>query len=75
MIGVGMFIGVNALTSRAKKIRNTKLVYSGLAGIAVGLCLLALLSLTPGPGKPHHRLRRSRHHRPRYHHDATGNAA
>jgi DHA3 family macrolide efflux protein-like MFS transporter len=44
MIGIGMFIGVNALTVVAKKIRNTILVYAGLAGIAVGLCTLTLLA-------------------------------
>ncbi len=43
MIGIGMFVGVNALTILAKKIRNTILVYSGLAGIAVGLCILTFL--------------------------------
>ncbi len=43
MIGIGMFVGINALTVVAKKIRNAILVYSGLAGIAVALCLLTLL--------------------------------
>jgi MFS transporter, DHA3 family, macrolide efflux protein len=42
MIGIGMFVGVNALTIVAKKTRNTTLVYSGLAGIAIGLSLLTL---------------------------------
>ncbi len=46
MIGVGMFVGINALTSLAKRIRNASLVYSGLAGIALGLCLLTLLTHT-----------------------------
>ena len=44
MIGIGMFAGINALTSLAKKIKNATLVYSGLAGIALGLCLLTLLT-------------------------------
>jgi MFS transporter, DHA3 family, macrolide efflux protein len=43
MIGLGMFAGINGLTIVAKKVRNAILVYSGLAGIAVGLCLLTLL--------------------------------
>ena len=38
MIGVGMFLGINAL---GKKLANSLLVYSGLGGIALGLCLLA----------------------------------
>jgi MFS family permease len=42
MIGIGMFVGVNALTTLGKRIKNTVLVYSGLAGIAVGLCFLTL---------------------------------
>jgi MFS family permease len=41
MIGVGMFLGVNALNTVGKKISNTVLVYAGLTGIALGLCLLA----------------------------------
>lgn len=41
MIGVGMFIGVNALNTVGKKLSNTLLVYAGLTGIAVGLCVLA----------------------------------
>ena len=41
MIGLGMFLGVNALNTLAKNVRNTILVYSGLAGIALGLCILA----------------------------------
>jgi MFS transporter, DHA3 family, macrolide efflux protein len=44
MIGIGMFAGINALTTFGKKIGNSPLVYSGLAGIAVGLCLLAGLT-------------------------------
>ncbi len=41
LIGLGMLIGINALSSFAKTVRNTVLVYSGLAGIAVGLMFLA----------------------------------
>ena len=41
MIGVGMFLGVNLLNTVGKKLKNTTLVYSGLGGIGVGLCLLA----------------------------------
>ena len=44
MIGVGMLIGVNGLTTFGKKISNTMLVYSGLGGIAVALVLLTLLT-------------------------------
>ena len=44
MIGVGMFAGVNSLTNFGKKIRNVTLVYSGLGGIAAGLCLLTGLT-------------------------------
>jgi MFS family permease len=40
MIGVGMFGGVTGLNAAAKKVKNTTLVYCGLIGIAVGLCLL-----------------------------------
>jgi MFS family permease len=40
-IGVGMFLGVNALNTVGKKLSNTVLVYAGLTGIALGLCLLA----------------------------------
>jgi MFS family permease len=43
MIGIGMFIGVNGLTTLGKKVRNATLVYSGLAGIALGLCILTFL--------------------------------
>jgi MFS family permease len=35
-----MFFGVNALNTLGKKIKNTTLVYAGLTGIALGLCLL-----------------------------------
>jgi MFS family permease len=41
MIGIGMFVGVNALNTVGKKLKNTTLVYSGLGGIALGLCVLA----------------------------------
>jgi DHA3 family macrolide efflux protein-like MFS transporter len=43
MIGIGMFVGINALTTLAKKVKNAILVYSGLAGIALGVCMLTLL--------------------------------
>jgi MFS family permease len=36
-----MFLGVNALNTVGKKLSNTVLVYAGLTGIALGLCLLA----------------------------------
>jgi MFS family permease len=45
MIGVGMLLGVNLLTTLAKKVKNTLLVYSGLSGIALGLCLLTSVPL------------------------------
>jgi MFS transporter, DHA3 family, macrolide efflux protein len=44
MIGIGMFIGVNALNTIGKKLANTTLVYAGLGGIALGLCMLTLLT-------------------------------
>jgi MFS family permease len=44
MIGVGMLVGVNGLTTFGKKIGNQVLVYSGLGGIAVALALLAMLT-------------------------------
>ena len=43
MIGVGMFLGVNALNTVGKNIPSAVLVYVGLAGIAVGLVLLNML--------------------------------
>ena len=43
MIGVGMFAGINALNTLGKNVRNATLVYGGLGGIAVGLCLLTLV--------------------------------
>jgi len=39
-IGIGMLIGINILNSFAKNVKNSVLVYSGLAGIAVGLTFL-----------------------------------
>lgn len=44
LIGVGMLVGINALTVIAKTAKNTTLVYTGLAGIALGLALLAGLA-------------------------------
>ena len=46
-IGIGMLIGVNVLNAFAKNVKNTVLVYSGLAGIAVGLSLLAAIPQIP----------------------------
>ena len=43
MIGVGLFIGVNALNMFAKKMSNTLQVYLGLGGIALGTLLLAAI--------------------------------
>jgi DHA3 family macrolide efflux protein-like MFS transporter len=40
-IGVGLFTGVTILNAAAKKVKNTTLVYGGLAGIALGTLLLA----------------------------------
>lgn len=41
MIGLGMFAGVNLLNTLGKRLANTTLVYAGLGGITLGLCLLA----------------------------------
>ena len=41
LIGLGMLLGVNALNTFAKNVKNTVLVYGGLAGIALGLAFLA----------------------------------
>ena len=41
LIGLGMLISINVLNAFAKHVRNEVLVYSGLAGIALGLVLLA----------------------------------
>jgi DHA3 family macrolide efflux protein-like MFS transporter len=43
-IGVGMLLGMNILTARAKHVKNSVLVYMGLAGIAAGLILLAAVT-------------------------------
>ena len=43
MIGLGLMIGINLLNAVAKKAKHTSLVYCGLAGIAVGTLLLAVL--------------------------------
>jgi DHA3 family macrolide efflux protein-like MFS transporter len=40
LIGVGMLIGINLLTTVGKNIKSTTLVYAGLAGIGTGLLLL-----------------------------------
>ena len=45
MIGLGMMAGVNVLNTVAKQVKNTVLVYSGLSGIALGLCLLTAVPL------------------------------
>ena len=45
MVGLGMMAGVNVLNTVAKNAKNTVLVYSGLSGIALGLCLLTALPL------------------------------
>lgn len=47
MIGIGMFLGVNALGTIGKHLKNATLVYAGLGGIAVGLCLLTGLPYIP----------------------------
>jgi MFS family permease len=44
LIGIGMFLGVNALNMFGKSIRNAILVYGGLAGIAAGLTILASIA-------------------------------
>ena len=44
LIGLGMLVGINAVGSRARHVKNETLVYSGLAGIAVGLVFLAGLA-------------------------------
>src|SRR5271154_3129720 len=43
MIGLGMLLGINGLNTFGKKLSNTRLVYSGLCGIAIGLVVLTLL--------------------------------
>jgi DHA3 family macrolide efflux protein-like MFS transporter len=42
LIGIGMFVGINGITVLARRAKPSLLVYSGLAGIALGLALLAL---------------------------------
>ena len=44
MIGLGMLVGINGLNAFGKKLSNTLLVYSGLFGMAFGLCILTVLS-------------------------------
>ncbi|MDE1155763.1 MAG: MFS transporter [Acidobacteriaceae bacterium] len=44
MIGIGMLLGVNLLNARAKNVKATTLVYSGLTGITLGVLMLALLT-------------------------------
>lgn len=44
LIGVGMLVGTNVLTITAKGVRNDVLVYLGLAGIALGLAFLAVVT-------------------------------
>ncbi len=44
MIGLGMMAGINLLSTIAKNIKNTVLVYAGLSGIALGLCLLTAMT-------------------------------
>jgi MFS family permease len=43
MIGLGMLLGINGLNAFGKKLSNTLLVYSGLFGMAIGLCILTVL--------------------------------
>ena len=43
MIGLGMLVGINGLNAFGKKLSNTLLVYSGLFGMALGLCILTVL--------------------------------
>jgi MFS family permease len=42
LIGAGMLIGINALNAFTKNVKNAVLVYSGLAGIALGLVFLTV---------------------------------
>jgi DHA3 family macrolide efflux protein-like MFS transporter len=44
LIGIGMFAGMNVITTWGKNLRNTTLVFSGLSGIAAGLTVLAILT-------------------------------
>ena len=43
MIGLGMLLGINGLNAFGKKLSNTMLVYSGLFGMTIGLCILTVL--------------------------------
>jgi MFS transporter, DHA3 family, macrolide efflux protein len=43
MIGLGMLLGINGLNAFGKKLSNTVLVYSGLFGMTIGLCILTVL--------------------------------
>ncbi len=43
MIGVGIMVGINGLNVFGKRLSNTVQVYGGLAGIAAGTLLLALV--------------------------------
>jgi MFS transporter, DHA3 family, macrolide efflux protein len=43
MIGLGMLLGINGLNAFGKKASNTLLVYSGLFGMTIGLCILTVL--------------------------------
>jgi MFS family permease len=40
-VGIGMVVGINLLSVFAKNAKSSVLIYSGLAGIAVGLSLMA----------------------------------
>jgi MFS family permease len=44
LIGVGMLVGINLLTTAGKNLKNATLVYAGLAGIGAGLLLLVGLA-------------------------------
>jgi MFS transporter, DHA3 family, macrolide efflux protein len=44
LIGVGMLLGVNALAAFAKNAKSATLVYAALAGIGLGLLILAFAS-------------------------------
>jgi MFS family permease len=44
LVGVGMVVGINSLAVFASKVKKSLLVYAGLAGIAIGLLVLAALA-------------------------------
>jgi MFS family permease len=44
LIGVGMLVGINALAAFAKNVKSATLVYAALAGIGLGLLILAFTS-------------------------------